>query len=140
MTTRTNKMPKKTKSVSPTTLRKHLNAANAEIAALKKDLEEAEKSARHYAACYEAQLTTVKNVRDSQEVTNCNLRTARNESAFAPTADVITNEPDRVLRLAWCEEKEQFSIITDRDMLHVTLSIDELEALYNLLRLGPASA
>ncbi len=137
MTTRTKKMTKKD---SATTLKKKLDAANTENAALQKDLEEAEKSAKHYAACYEAQLTKIKSVRDSLAMTNLNLRTARNESVFAPTIDAITNEPDRVLRLTFCEEKEQFSIIADRDMLHVTLSVDELEALYNLLRLGPASA
>jgi len=151
MTTRTKKMPKKD---SVTTLRTKLRAAIAnndaviaenvatkvEIEALQKDLEEAEKSAKHYAACYEAQLTKTKSVQDSLAMTDLNLRAARDDSAFFPIPGIITNEPDRVLRLAFCSEKDQFSIIADREMLHVTLSVDEIEALYNLLRVGGHSA
>jgi len=158
MTTRTNKMPKKD---SVTTLRTKLRAAIAnndaaiaenvatkvENAALQKDLEDSDRVANERAETITAirgTLTRVEErlasgVKENQRIRQL-LYAASEESAFAPTIDAITNEPGRVLRLAFCSEKNQFSIIADREMLHVTLSVDELEALYDLLRLGPASA
>jgi chromosome segregation ATPase len=126
-----------TKKTAPMTkLRNELKAAKAEIEALQKDLKDAEEVAQSQSKRLDSLdtilVTRNKKIKQLDDL----LDKAVKDAQFSPTPDIITNEPERVLRLAYSSKHNSYGVIADRTDERVVLEEYELICLYNLLHRG----